>query len=55
MLTQLEIGKNLNRVVMIYPLQILLIGVLSLLGLYVLYHSTNTNKDFNQRNNKFLK
>jgi fumarate reductase subunit D len=45
----LEIGNSLNNIAMIYPLQILLVGVLLLLGLYVLYHSTGLSRGFNQR------
>jgi len=49
MFTLLEIGNSLNNIAMIYPLQILLVGVLLLLGIYVLYHSTGLSRGFGQR------
>jgi len=54
MFTFLEIGNSLNNIAMIYPLQILIVGILLVLGLYVLYHSTGLSRGFGQRN-KFLK
>lgn len=54
MFTLLEIGNSLNNIALIYPLQILLVGVLLLLGIYVLYHSTGLSRGFGQRN-KILK
>lgn len=54
MFTLLEIGNSLSNIAVMYPLQILLVGVLLVLGLYVLYHSTGFRRGFSQRN-KLLK
>lgn len=54
MYSLLEIGNSLNNIALIYPLQILLVGVLLVLGLYVLYHSAGFRRGFFQKD-KFLK
>jgi hypothetical protein len=55
MFTFLEINSSLSKIVMLYPIQFLLVGVLLVLGLYELYYFLGIGRSFNYRQRKTFK